>query len=71
MQTQIIKELLQIPARQRVELAEVMLESVEQESDEINKLWIEEVEKRIKSYKNGESVVMDFMQKYDTDKTHE
>ena len=67
MDTQFLKELFKIPAKERLELAEFMLESIEKESIENKNFWIDEVERRMESHKNGDSSVMDFMQKYDTD----
>lgn len=48
------EEVLQLPAHERALLAERLIYSLDEEEDpEAERLWIEEVERRYQSYKEG------------------
>ena len=50
---QLFKEALALPLKERLELAERLLSSIDT-SDQIDKLWAIEVEERIDAYEKGE-----------------
>lgn len=56
----IIDEAVKIPANERVQLAELLLESIEHKDDDINQAWVNEVKKRMLSVKNGETKLINF-----------
>jgi hypothetical protein len=56
----IIDEVIQAPANEKVQLAELLLESIEHSDGKINQLWIEEVRRRMLSVKNGKTKLIDF-----------
>ncbi len=47
------KEILNLKALERVHLVEILLESLDKPDVEVQKIWIEESEKRYDAYKAG------------------
>ena len=48
------EEALRLPSRERAQLAEYLIRSLDEEEDmETEKLWIEESERRYREYKEG------------------
>ena len=58
------KELLNIamkmPPNERVALAELILASIDYEEEEIRDIWLQEVNNRMESVKQGKSKLLDF-----------
>jgi putative addiction module component (TIGR02574 family) len=50
----IINQALELPAIERLALAEQLLSSLEQPESEMDSLWAEEAEERIDAYERGE-----------------
>ena len=52
---QIEKEVLRLPSRERIQLAELLISSLDEEEEEpeAERLWIEEAERRYQEYKKG------------------
>lgn len=51
---EIEEEALRLPSRERAQLAEHLISSLDEEEDpEAEKLWIEEAERRYREYKEG------------------
>ncbi len=67
MQSNLLKEAIKIPPNERVALAEQILASIDNESDEINQAWLDEVHSRRKSVEDGESKLLDFDKLYAKD----
>ncbi len=55
MKTNLIDEAIKIPANERVQLAELLLASIDYESDIIAKSWLDEVKNRMQSVKLGKT----------------
>ncbi len=60
----IIDEAVKIPANKRVQLTEILLESVDNVDNTINQKWVNEVKKRMLSVENGETNLMNFVDSY-------
>ena len=63
----LLEQAIKIPPKERVVLAELILASIDSESKEINKAWVDEVQNRIKSVANGQSKLLDFDKLYAQD----
>ena len=63
----LLEQAIKIPPKERVVLAELILASIDSESEEINKAWVDEVQIRIKSVSDGKSVLLDFDELYAQD----
>jgi hypothetical protein len=63
----LLEQAIKIPPKERVALAELILESIDCESDEVNKAWVDEVQKRIQSVADGQSELLDFDKLYAQD----
>lgn len=63
----LLEQAIKIPPKERVALAESILASIDNESDEINKMWVDEVQNRIKSVADGKSKLLDFNELYAKD----
>ena len=49
MDKSLLKEVLKMPPDERITLAEIILESINREENEIRQIWIQEVSDRIKA----------------------
>jgi len=67
MDVKLFDEAMKIPPRERVAFAELILASIEQEDEEIKKIWVSEVRDRMKSVQEGKSTLLDFSQRYAED----
>jgi putative addiction module component (TIGR02574 family) len=47
------KEALNLSAKEKVELIEILMNNLDKPDQEIEKIWVEESEKRIQAYKSG------------------
>jgi putative addiction module component (TIGR02574 family) len=63
----LLEQAIKISPKERVVLAELILASIDSESEEINKAWVDEVQNRIKSVSEGKSVLLDFNELYARD----
>jgi predicted DNA-binding protein len=61
MKQNIIEEAIQSPINERVQLAEMLLESIEYGNSKIDSLWIDEVKNRMQSVEKGETKLIDFV----------
>jgi DNA-binding sugar fermentation-stimulating protein len=61
MKQNIIEEAIQAPANERVQLAEMLLESIEYGNSKIDSLWIDEVKNRMQSVEKGTTKLIDFV----------
>jgi hypothetical protein len=61
MKQNIIEEAIQLPINERVQLAEMLLESIEYGNSKIDSLWIDEVKNRMQSVEKGETKLIDFV----------
>ena len=60
MTKQLLKEVLSLPLEDRVELADILLKSLNSAIEPENeKLWIKEAEERFEAYKKGEIEAID------------
>ena len=50
----VLKEVLSLPSRSRVELVDQLLHSLDKPDKEIDALWEEEAERRLDDYERGE-----------------
>ena len=48
------KEALNLSAKEKTELIEMLMNNLDKPDSEIEKLWVEESEKRIQAHRNGE-----------------
>lgn len=67
MEHNLLNEALKMPPDKRVELAQLLFESIEYEDPAIRDKWLNEVEQRMKSVKEGKSQLLDFNVIYDED----
>ncbi|NOY77541.1 MAG: addiction module protein [Calditrichaeota bacterium] len=65
MNKSILEEVLKMPPDERITLAEIILQSINREESEIRQVWIQEVNDRIKAYRDGRATVIDFEDQYD------
>ena len=56
----LINKAIKLPPIQRVELAELLLASIDYEEDEIRDAWVNEVNERMKAVNDGSSTLLDF-----------
>lgn len=63
----ILDEAIKIPPKDRVQLAELILASIDYEDDNLRKIWLAEVKDRMESVENGKSTLLDFNQHYAED----
>lgn len=56
----LINKAIELPPIQRVELAELLLASIDYEEDEIRDAWVGEVNERMKAVNDGSSTLLDF-----------
>jgi len=58
---EILKEALRLKPEERFVLVEGLLKSIDEPNKEIDELWLEESEKRLKAYREGriEAISMD------------
>jgi hypothetical protein len=64
MDKKLFQEALKMPPNERLTFAELILESLEYEEDEIRHKWIDEVNDRIKAVKEGRAKLLDFESLY-------
>ncbi len=50
---QILKDALELPSKERANLVDYLLSSLDQPDEQIDNLWREEVEDRINAYRTG------------------
>jgi putative addiction module component (TIGR02574 family) len=50
---QILKDLLELPSKERANLVDYLLSSLDQPDEQIDNLWRREVEERINAYRDG------------------
>ena len=60
----ILTEAIKIPPKDRVQLAELILASIDHEDDEIRQIWLNEVKDRMDTIQNGQSTLLDYNQRY-------
>ncbi|VAW35105.1 hypothetical protein MNBD_GAMMA01-622 [hydrothermal vent metagenome] len=63
----LLEQAIKMPPKERVELAQMILASIDNETDEINKIWVDEVQNRIKLVADGKSKLLDFNELYAQD----
>ncbi len=63
----LLEQAIKIPPKERVALAELILASIDNENEKINKAWVDEVQKRMKSVSDGQSALLDFNKLYAQD----
>lgn len=51
----LLERALNIPANERVELAQILLASIEVQDEGVRRSWIDEVQRRIASHRDGRS----------------
>ena len=63
----LLEKALEMPVNERIVFAELILASIDNEEEEIRRLWIDEVNNRIKTVKEGKSKLYDFESIYNED----
>ncbi len=63
----LLEKALEMPVNERIVFAELILASIDNEEEEICRLWIDEVNNRIKTVKEGKSKLYDFESIYNED----
>ena len=64
MNVSILDEALKITPKERVLLAELLLESIDYEDETLKKTWLNEVKARMQAVENGQAKLLDFNQRY-------
>ena len=64
MDKELLAKVLKMPPNERLTFAELILSSIENEDDEVKKLWINEVNDRIKAVNEGRAKLLDFEDLY-------
>jgi putative addiction module component (TIGR02574 family) len=64
MDSTLLEKALQMPPNERVAFAELILESIDCEEDEVRKSWIDEVKSRMKAVEEGKAKLLDFERLY-------
>jgi putative addiction module component (TIGR02574 family) len=67
MEQSLLDQTLAMSPNERVELAEILLASIEHEDEKIREKWITEVKDRIESVKTGKAKLIDFDNLYHED----
>lgn len=60
MENRLLEEALKMPPNERVELAELILASIDYEHREVRDAWIAEVQDRIVAVREGRAILLDF-----------
>jgi len=60
----LLEKALEMPANERVVLAELILASIDYEDEEIRQSWLVEIDNRIKAVNEGKSKLLDFERLY-------
>ena len=63
----LIDKAMALPPNERIAFAELILESIDYEDEEVRRAWIDEVKNRIESVDKGHSRLMDFKARYGED----
>ncbi|HLC15709.1 MAG TPA: addiction module protein [Thermodesulfovibrionia bacterium] len=67
MDNALLEKALEMPPKERVAFAELILASIDYEEDIIRQSWITEVNNRIKAANEGKSKLLDFESLYNED----
>jgi len=65
MESILLDKALNLPPKERVAFAELILASIDKESPDVRQAWITEVKDRIAAVKKGTAKLMDFEKLYD------
>lgn len=60
----LLEKALEMPANERIVLAELILASIDYEDEEIRQSWLVEIDNRIKAVNEGKSKLLDFERLY-------
>ncbi len=60
MEQNLLDEALKMPPNERIELAQLIMASIDCEDEEIRKFWLEEVKDRRQAVKEGRAKLIDF-----------
>ena len=60
MEKRLLEEALKMPPNERVELAELILASIDYEHEEVREAWIAEVQDRMAAVREGRAMLLDF-----------
>ncbi len=63
----LLEQAIKISPKERVVLAELILASIDNESEAINKIWLDEVQNRMKTVSDGKTSLLDFNELYAQD----
>lgn len=64
MDKSLLEKALEMPPNERLTFAELILASLDYEEEEIRKSWINEVNDRMKAFKEGRAKLLDFESLY-------
>ena len=64
MESRLLEEALKMPHNERVELAEMILASIDHENEEIRQAWVAEVEDRMTAVREGKARLIDLQYLY-------
>ena len=63
----LLEKAMEMPPNERVAFAELILESIDHEDEEIRKAWLNEVKDRMQAVKDGKAKLIDFEARYSED----
>ncbi len=64
MENRLLEEALKMPPNERVELAELILASIDHEDEEIRQAWVAEVKDRVTAVREGRAQLLDLQDLY-------
>ncbi len=67
MDNALLEKALEMPPNERVAFAELILESIDYEGEEIRQSWIAEVRRRMEAVNEGKAKLLDFESRYNED----
>lgn len=63
----LLEKAMEMPPNERVTFAELILQSIDYEESEVRTAWLNEVNDRMSSVKEGKSELIDFEARYSED----
>lgn len=67
MEQNLLDEALKMPPNERIELAQLIMASIDCEDEKIRKFWLDEVKDRRQAVKDGHAKLIDFDSLYHED----